>query len=71
MTPEQIFSLLNMTALAAWVLLALLPRRRLVVDVVVGTTVPILLAVVYTAIVATAWRGSDGGFSSLAAVATL
>jgi hypothetical protein len=56
---------------AAWVLLAAFPRRRIVTGVVAGTVVPVVLAAGYTAIIATAWRGSEGGFDSLPAVAAL
>jgi Domain of unknown function (DUF4281) len=71
MTPNQIFSLANAVALAAWVLLAALPRRRWIVDVLAGLVVPALFATLYTAIVATRWYGSQGGFSSLPDVALL
>src|SRR5687768_16017842 len=71
MTPNQIFSIVNMVAVAAWVLLAVLPRRRWAADVIAGIAVPASLAAVYVAIIATKWTESDGGFSSLPAVATL
>ena len=71
MTPDQMFSLVNLAALASWVLLALLPRRRWVADIVAGIAVPAFLAAVYVGIVATQWAGSSGGFSSLSAVAML
>ena len=70
MSPDQIFSLVNLVALAAWLLLAIVPRRR-VTAVVAGTAVPVLLASVYTVILLTMWRGSEGGFSSLADVRLL
>ena len=71
MTPNQHFSIVNPIALVAWVLLAALPRRRWVVEVVAGIAIPALLATFYTAIVATTWYGSPGGFSSLSDVAML
>jgi ABA4-like protein len=71
MTPDRIFSLVNLVALSSWVLLALLPRRRWIADVLAGMAVPAVLAAVYVAIVATKWAGSAGGFTSLSAVATL
>jgi hypothetical protein len=71
MSPDQIFSLVNFVALSSWVLLALLPRRRWVANVLAGMAVPALLAAVYVAIIATKWAGSSGGFASLSAVATL
>jgi len=70
MSPNQIFSLVNLIALAAWLLLAIVPRRR-ITAVVAGTAVPVLMAMVYTAILLIMWRGSEGGFSSLADVLLL
>jgi hypothetical protein len=71
MTPNQLFSIANALALAAWLLLILLPRRRSVSDVLTPIVMPGLFAAVYVAILATQWKGSAGGFSSLPAVATL
>ncbi|MGH9372471.1 MAG: abscisic acid-deficient protein Aba4 family protein, partial [Vicinamibacterales bacterium] len=71
MSPNQIFSLVNVLALGGWVLLGVAPRRRWAADLVAGTVVPVLLAAVYVVIVSTQWAGSSGGFSSLPAVATL
>ena len=71
MTPERIFPLVNSIALCSWVLLATMPRRRWVADVLASIVVPGLLAAVYIAIVATTWAGSAGGFTSLSAVALL
>ena len=70
MTPDQLFSVLNAVTLAAWIVLATAPRRRWA-NLIVPTVVPLALAVVYVAIVAAVWTRSDGGFSSLADVATL
>jgi len=71
MSPDQIFSIANIVATLAWILLAALPRRRWVADVVTSVVVPALLAVVYVAIVVTTFGSSPGGFSTLPAVATL
>jgi hypothetical protein len=70
MTPEQLFSILNAIAAVAWIVLAVAPRRRWA-NLIVPTVVPLALAVVYVAIVAAVWTRSEGGFSSLADVATL
>ena len=51
-------------------LLAALPRRRWVASLT-GIAVPALFAVVYIAIIATNWGRTEGGFSSLDAVARL
>ena len=71
MTPDQIFAFVNLLALCSWVLLAALPGRRWVANVLAGMAVPALLATVYVAVIATQWVGSSGGFTSLAAIATL
>jgi hypothetical protein len=71
MTPNQVFDILNLIALVAWVLLVLSPRLPRWTSTVTGAAVPAVLAAVYTAVVVTMWAGSDGGFSSLADVAKL
>lgn len=71
MSPGSLFSILNTIALAAWVLLLLLPRKKWVSEVVAGWAVPALLAVAYIGIIAMNWIGSKGGFSSLSAVSEL
>jgi hypothetical protein len=70
-TPEQLFSIVNLIATVAWVALVILPGRRWVTDILTSTAVPLLFAIVYVAIVAaTVWR-TPGGFSTLAGVAAL
>jgi ABA4-like protein len=71
MTPDHIFAVVNAIALISWVLLALMPRQRWVTDILTKTLVPLLLAIVYTAIIVTFWGRSTGGFSTLPAVAAL
>ena len=71
MTPDQLFPLVNLIALCAWVLLALVPRRHWVIDIIAGLTVPALFATVYIALIAANWSSSPGGFSTLASVAEL
>lgn len=70
MTPEQLFSILNMVAVAGWLPLVFLPRVRWT-TAVVPIVVPMMLAVVYVALVAATLGRSEGGFSSLAGVKTL
>ena len=70
MTADQLFSILNLMALAAWLPLVLLPRVRWTATVL-PVVVPALLAVVYVALVAASLPGSEGGFSSLAGVSAL
>ena len=71
MTPEQVFSIVNLIATAAWVALVILPGRRWVTGIVTSTVVPLLFAIVYVGIVATTFGRTPGGFSTLAGVATL
>jgi hypothetical protein len=71
MTPEHVFSIANLVALAGWILLVLVPGRRWVADVATAWVIPGLFALAYTPIVATQFFGGQGGFSSLAAVSTL
>jgi hypothetical protein len=70
MTPEQLFSILNLITIAAWLPLVFLPRARWATRVV-PIVVPSLLAVIYVALVAATLPWSDGGFSSLAGVRAL
>jgi Domain of unknown function (DUF4281) len=70
MTPEQLFSILNLITMAAWLPLVFLPRARWAAHVV-PVAMPALLAAVYVALVAVALPGSGGGFSSLGGVRTL
>ncbi|HZI78252.1 MAG TPA: ABA4-like family protein [Vicinamibacterales bacterium] len=70
MTPDQVFSAVNLVALAGWVLLAVLPGRSWA-NTIAAAVIPSLLAAVYTGIVAVQWGGSEGGFDSLEQVARL
>lgn len=70
MTAEQLFSILNTVTLAAWLLLVLLPRVRWTATLL-PVAVPLLLAVVYTVLIAASLPWGEGGFSSLASVSAL
>ena len=70
MTPNQVFSIANGFALVVWLLLIVLPRQRWVTGVLAPVAMPSVFAVIYVAIIATQWKGSAGGFSSLPDVAT-
>lgn len=70
MTLERLFSVCNLIATAGWILLLVVPRNRRAMSIA-GTVIPLSLAVVYFALFALHVRGSQGGFSSLAAVAQL
>src|SRR5687767_367245 len=71
MSAEQVFTVTNTIAILCWVLLAALPGRRWVTEVVTGKAVPAFFAVLYAGIVATTFAGAEGSFSTLSGVATL
>jgi hypothetical protein len=70
MTPEQLFSILNLAAFLAWVIMAALPRAPWVTTAT-QLAVPVVFATIYTVLIATTWWNSPGGFSTLAAVSAL
>ena len=71
MSPEQLFGITNTIAILSWLLLAALPGRRWVTDVVTSRVVPIVFAALYAGIVAVTFAGAEGTFSTLDGVATL
>jgi len=71
MTPEQVFSIANLVAMGAWIMLVVLPRQQWVTGVVTSVVVPGLFALLYSAIVVTTFASTPGGFSTLEAVRTL
>ena len=71
MNPEQIFSISNAVALIGWLILVFTGRKRWSAPLVTGAILPLLLALVYTGIIAAHWAGSEGGFGTLAEVAKL
>lgn len=70
MTAEQLFSIANTVALLSWLALVLLPRVRVIPQVITGLAVPLVFAVAYVALIGANW-GGPGGFSTLADVALL
>ena len=70
MTPEQLFSILNLVTMAAWLPLVFLPKARWATTVV-PVAIPLLLAIVYVVLVAATFPASEGGFSSLVGVKAL
>lgn len=71
--PVTLFEIANMLALAGWAALVLgvLADRAWLRVGIAGRIVPIILAILYAALVAIAWPGSEGGYGSLGAVARL
>jgi hypothetical protein len=70
MTAEQLFSILNLVAMAGWLPLVFLPRVRGTATLV-PVLVPVVLAIVYLTLVASTLFRSEGGFSTLSGVSTL
>jgi len=70
MTPEQLFSIVNLVAMVGWLPLVFFPRARWA-STAVPFVVPTALAVVYVVLIAMTLGRTDGGFSSLAAVSAL
>ena len=71
MSPEQLFSIANTVAAVSWVLLAVLPVRRWVTDVLTGRVVPTVFAGLYIGLIVSRLGHAQGGFSTLAGVAAL
>lgn len=73
MSAAALFSIANTLALAGWMILglAIVARWRAVRDLVPGLVIPLILATVYTALIAIHWWGAEGGFNSLADVGKL
>ncbi len=67
---EQIFSACGTAATLGWLLLIVAPRWRPTL-VLSSTVIPLAIAVVYLVLIAQHMPGSQGGFGSLADVATL
>jgi hypothetical protein len=70
-TSETLFSNANMLAMAGWLALLVAPRTRIVHWHVAGLAIPVLLSALYAVLLAVHAPGAEGGFSSLAGVATL
>lgn len=73
MTAEAVFSIANMVALLSWVALLIAVWRRTdwLRDVVLGRAVPLVLAVLYAALIVFFFAKAQGGFDTLANVQLL
>jgi len=67
---ERVFSMASVIAAVGWLFLIFVPKRPLALHVA-GVFLPILLALIYLYFIAMNIRGAEGGFGSLADVATL
>lgn len=72
-TAAALFGTASTLALSGWVILALAIafRWRALRDWVPGLIIPLILATLYTAIIAIHWWRAEGGFNSLADVGKL
>src|SRR5215475_466816 len=71
MNAEKIFSLCNLLATGGWLVLILAGRARWAARLVSGALVPLLFAVIYSALIFAHWGESSGGFGTLAGLAKL
>lgn len=71
MKPEQIFSIVNLTALAGWIILAVAPRSVLTRKIILSGAIPLLLSAAYLILIVLFFGSAEGGFSSLAGVMKL
>ena len=67
---EQLFSMAGLLAVSGWLLLVILPRNP-TVTLIAGVLIPLVLSVGYLILIFLHFRGAEGGFGSLADVATL
>lgn len=65
MSPETLFAVANPLALAGWIVLAASPWMPRLADRVAGFGIPLLLSLVYAALILAFWAGAEGGFDSL------
>jgi len=71
MSAEGLFSICNAAALVGWLILAVFPRQKWSAALVTGVVIPVLLSLVYLALIATHFGKGHGDFQSLAGVAAL
>ena len=60
----------GLIAMLGWLLLVILPRHP-IVQLITGITLPLVLAAGYLILIVLNFQGAEGGFGSLADVATL
>jgi hypothetical protein len=70
MTADQVFRLCGLLAMLGWLGLLLTPfwpktSRERLPRLIFGIAIPAMIAIVYTALIATHWAGHRGGFNTL------
>jgi hypothetical protein len=71
MTPDSLFQIANPLVLIGWLALILSPLSPRWSDRVAGLAIPLILSVLYTALILTHWSSAPGGFGSLPDVMAL
>lgn len=65
MSPDDLFRLANLTALAGWVLLLASPLLPTWSDRLSAYAIPLVFSVLYAGLVLAFWSRAEGGFSTL------
>lgn len=65
MTPDMMFQIANLTALAGWAVLLASPLLPVLTDRVSGTVIPLLLSIAYAGLVLAFFGQAEGGFDTL------
>jgi hypothetical protein len=71
MNAQQVFSIVNLVAIAGWLILIVTGRARWAAALVTGAVLPLLFAILYGGLIIAHLGDTHGGFSSLAAVQEL
>ena len=71
MTPDSLFQFANPLVLVGWLALALAPLSPRWSDRVAGLAIPLILSLLYTALVLVHWASAPGDFGSLQGVMAL
>jgi hypothetical protein len=69
--PHALFQLTGPIAMLGWLALVLAPFAPRLTDAIAALAIPVLLSVVYTALILVHWSDAPGGFDSLANVMLL
>lgn len=65
MKAEQIFTIANLIAIVAWLLIAILPTWKYTRHFVLSGAIPLLLSVAYLVLIVLFFGRAEGGFDSL------
>lgn len=65
MSPETLFQIAGPLALSGWIALACAPWAPRAGLIYGGRIIPLVLAVLYTALILTGWSRAEGGYGSL------